>query len=393
MAGSISSIVREYYDSFFESMEFYHEMVRDEVDGYRKSVAELRGKLASTASAPDKAALAGEIADTQESIDLRSKYLESGRIASDAIEYATNTIENMEPELAAKFNAEPVSGKYECLMEWYRTEHAENVQTRIADAEQSFNQAAARLEEHSHFSPTILDSLTSFGKAGQEWNRRHKALERETAVKEEKLRRMVRHADLPFVMELEKEAVAENKIRKLFPDIANLYLDEERKRHDELLRGDPFELGEELLEDHMVLYADMLADELARVENDLDHAKSLLSEHQDNKPGMLRNFVTLGRAQVDWREKEAELWGDVVYCAGELSKVQTCRKDVEEGGGFEWAESQIRKKYPELMAACEVRERELQERAGKPVHDTAQEAGRDGREGDAGLAAAKGMTR
>ena len=45
MADSISPIVRRYFESFFDSVDFYHEMVRDEIETTRKDVAELYGMV------------------------------------------------------------------------------------------------------------------------------------------------------------------------------------------------------------------------------------------------------------------------------------------------------------------------------------------------------------
>ena len=393
----IDPIVSDYYDILFDNVDFYHQSVRDEIAGYNEEITEFEEKLAVNEPGVNKGQLLAQIAENREFIETRTKYLAGNTIFSHGVEFSAEILDDSEPELTDRFKETPAEDKYKYLMNKFQEGYREEARERVAHSEKAHHEALARLELHGDDRPGAWDNVASFGAAEREWMQQSRELERDVIMGMERWQRDVRYSESDLLVSFDAENAAMKKVDEFFPDVAKEHYATKKQEYADLLRDDPVKLHADLMDEYVVTYADVLADQLLAAEYDLNYSRYLLAEHQEAKPGLLRNVLSSGKAMDAWNEKRAELFDDVESCRKEVTKIDAKRDDVQNGCVSEpvrqWVTNHIKSLHPDLVKACDAHMQRHWEGINNTRLEQQEEQRRDEQEKDAGKSVDEGLAR
>ncbi len=395
MDKTISSEVRDYYDSLFENVDFYFQTVREEIEGFRQEINELEKQLAVAEHDADKDALSARLLEIMDDLENREAYLSSDRILAHGIEFSADILDDDEPELTDKMNDFPGSEKHAYLTEKFSEIYKRELAEKVVSAQNASAETVTHVENHKRDRPSVWENAVSLGSADREWEKRLARLEREAAADEQRCQKLVTYsADEPLV-DRDAEHTARKKIGLYFPDVRDQYFSQNRQEFSKKLNDDPVKLHADLIEEYSNSYCGEVGDTLSWAENDLAHAVYSLEEHDGARPGVGALISSFGKAQGEWEEKRDGLLKSIEQQRDKVERLESLRREVKGGwrseAAREVAKATIADLHPEVVEACDVHMKRNWHDANNArlEQEQVRQAGRD----EGGTSMSSGITR
>jgi hypothetical protein len=288
--------------------------------------------------------------------DVTAKYIRDGRLDDDANDYGFNMVLEKNPELHAIAGAMMSRAEYEfqsgkLFEEKMRETHA------LTDSLRTESDGAGRkLADHQSKKPSLRENIVTLGRADRAWRSEEKALRLSAVDAERRHREQAAYAASPCAAADARGDAAE-RMEKDFPGMTEDYRQAEQLRIEHGIRYAPVQTHESEVRKYAADYPRLLGREAAAAGDVLATHKASLEEHGKNKPGVIRNVLSLGKLSREWNAARDSIADAVAAAETEVRELGARRWDNRSGDTPEalaWAESKVREVHPDLAEAYQA---------------------------------------
>ena len=275
------------------------------------------------------------------------------------LEMAADVLANNSPHLIDLFAKTSIEEKYDYLLDRFASEYRSEINGEYGDLVDKAKKSLHRLNNHGLVRPSSWGEIKSGWTAIEEWEEKKKCLE---LCHQDDIKRRDDFRELflsESVLSCDAYAYGRREIKTYFPVISREHTDFNDKEINASIEHDPVAIYDRLINLYASEFVAESGSKLRKAMNDLDATKRRLETHDDEKPDLLANVTSFGKAIEVWESRRNETVDYLEQCTGFVEKYAGGRSQLVENGvssqlAIESAEKVVRSLHPDVCNAREV---------------------------------------